>query len=105
MQETFSVAISGSGGHGNKGSKPKSSKKLEEEDDTSQASTSTADQGQKAEEAWTALLTKQNIIKDAWAKRNNVIYQGLGKMTGGAYEAALKNIQWDPKYLKPGKIS
>ena len=98
-QEQFSAAIGGtSGTKGNKGGKSRQSKKLVQEDETSQSSTAPT-----PDEEWGACLTKQNLIKEAWAKRNNVIFRGLGKMMAQAYEAALKNFQWEDKFKKCGK--
>ena len=95
-QEQFSAAIGGtSGTKGNKGNKSKKSKNLVQEDETSQSSTAPT-----PDEEWGACLTKQNLIKEAWAKCNNVIFRGLGKMTAQAYEAVLKNIQWEDKFKK-----
>ena len=98
-QEQFSAAIGGtSGTKGNKGGKSKQSKKPVQEDETSQSSTAPT-----PDEEWGMHLTKQNLIKEAWAKCNNVIFRGLGKMTAQAYEAALKKIQWEDKFKKCGK--
>ena len=98
-QEQFSAAIGGiSGTKGNKGGKSKQSKKLVQEDETLQSSTAPT-----PDEEWGAHLSKQNLIKEAWAKCNNIIFHGLGKMTAQAYEAALKNIQWGDKFKKCGK--
>ena len=99
QQEQFSAAIGGtSGTKGNKGGKLKQSKKPEKEDETSQSSTAPTPDEEQA-----ACLAKQNLIKQAWPKCNNIIYHGLGKMTTGAYEAALKDISWESKFLNAGK--
>ena len=64
QQETFSEAIGATTGtRGNKGGKMKSSKKLDQEDDTYQSSTSAT-----PDDKWAAHLTKQNLIKEAWSK-------------------------------------
>ena len=99
QQEQFSAAIGGtSGTKGNKGGKSKQSKKMEKEHETSQSSTAPT-----PHKEWAACLAKQNLIKQAWAKHNNIIYCGLGKMTAGAYKAALKDISWETKFLNAGK--
>ena len=72
QQEQFSAAIGGtSGTKGNKGRKLKQSKKPDQEDETSQSSTAPT-----PDEEWGACLTKQNLIKEAWAKCNNIINHG-----------------------------
>ena len=91
QQEQFSAAISGT--RGSKGSKPKSSTKPDQEDETSQQSTSTITTPTDDSDTRNAHLVKQNLIKEAWSKRNKVIFHGLGKMMAQAYEAALKNIK------------
>ena len=76
---------------------------LTKRDETSQQSTSTITTPTDDSDAHNAHLAKQNLIKEAWSKRNNVIYGGLGKMMAQAYEAALKNIKWEDKFKKCGK--
>ena len=48
-------------------------------------------------------LKKQKDIQEAWARRNKAVFKVLGKMTAGAYQAALKNVKWEKTFKKKGK--
>ena len=48
-------------------------------------------------------LKKQKDIQEVWAKRNKAVFKVLGKMTAGAYQAALKNVKWEKRFKKKGK--
>ena len=48
-------------------------------------------------------LKKQKDIQEAWAKCNKAVFKVLGKMTTGAYQAALKNVKWEKRFKKKGK--
>ena len=55
-----------------------------------------------AEQARLDRLAKHEDIKQAWQKRNNMIFRGAGKMTAGAYIAAVSKVQWEHKFLVKG---
>ena len=106
-KETFSAALASCDTGGKKG-KGATSKTVDEDDSlqASQASTSAMDVDKSShvlEKQCQERLNKQQLIKNAWEKQNKLIFCGLGKMTHAAYEAALKNIQWDAKYQRTGK--
>ena len=46
---------------------------------------------------------KHNAISNAWARCNNAIFRGAGKMTATAYAKALANVSWEKKFVKKGK--
>ena len=55
-----------------------------------------------AEQARLDHLAKHKDIKQAWQKRNNMIFRGTGKMTTGAYIATVSKVQWEHKFLVKG---
>ena len=57
---------------------------------------------QAAEQARLETLAKHGKIKKAWEKRNKMVFRGTGKMTAGAYAAAVSKVVWEPKYLVQG---
>ena len=48
-------------------------------------------------------LEKKQSIQQAWAKRNQVVFKVLGKMTVNAHQAALKNVKWEKRFKCKGK--
>ena len=59
-------------------------------------------EAQAAEKARLETLAKHGKIKKAWEKRNKMVFRGAGKMTAGAYAAAVLKVVWEPKYLVQG---
>ena len=47
-------------------------------------------------------LEKQRKIKEAWDSRQNVVFQGVFKITPTVYAASLKCIVWGEKYCQCG---
>ncbi|MCG8622312.1 MAG: hypothetical protein MJE68_10010, partial [Proteobacteria bacterium] len=93
-KQSFDEAIWPKGGRKKKPSTPKNT-----DDDDSQ----TVSEADKQEERRQQCLAKQESIHQAWAKRKNIIFKGLGKMTHLAYEVALKDINFESKFQKKGK--
>ena len=60
-------------------------------------------EAQAAEQARLERIAKHERIKQAWQKRNKMLFKGAGKMTAGAYNAAVAKVVWEPKYLVKGK--
>ena len=106
-KETFSSALASGDTRGKKGKG--ATLKIVDDDDSSQASqvsTPATDVDKSShifEKQRQERLTKQELIKNAWEKRNKLIFRSLGKMTHAANEAALKNIKWDAKFQCTGK--
>ena len=48
-------------------------------------------------------LQMHKDITSAWEKHNKVIFRGAGKMTSGAYAAAVSKINWQLKFLEKGR--
>ena len=60
-------------------------------------------EAQAAEQARLEMLAKHETIKQAWQKRNKMVFRGTGKMTAGAYSSAVSKVVWEAKYLVKGK--
>ena len=89
--------------------------KPEEQDKTIQASTSTTVEPSnelplltdkeraaalQAEKERKDHLQMHKDITSAWEKHNKAIFRGAGKVTSGAYAAAVLKINWEPKFLE-----
>ena len=48
-------------------------------------------------------LQMHKDIASAWEKCNKAIFRGAGKMTLGAYAAAVSKINWELKFLEKGR--
>ena len=48
-------------------------------------------------------LQMHKDITLTWEKCNKAIFRGAGKMTSGAYAAAVSKINWEPKFLEKGR--